>query len=189
MKEISLHILDLLQNSVEAGATEILLFIDENIVKDQLKIIIKDNGKGMNEELVKCAVDPFKTTRSTRRVGLGLSLFQMTARQCEGELNLKSSPNKGTRVSIKMKYSHWDRPPLGNLSSTIISFLMGNPSMDLRYIHRKNKNKNKFVFETSQIKEMLQVEAPFKNNKVSYMIKEYLEQELCKLNYGGELDG
>ncbi|UMZ75298.1 ATP-binding protein [Natranaerofaba carboxydovora] len=186
MKEISLHVLDILQNSVEADATEILLYIDESTEKDLLRIIIKDNGRGMDEKLVKCVLDPFKTTRKTRRVGLGLSLFQMTARQCEGDLTIASALGKGTRVNVVMKYGHWDRPPLGNMADTIISFLMGSPSIELKYIHKKDNIK--FMFETKEVKEMLEDEAPFENSKVAYMVKGYLEQELSKL-YGGEING
>lgn len=180
MKEISLHILDLMQNSVEAEATEIMLCIHEKTLEDELKIVIEDNGKGMDKEFVRCAVDPFRTTRKTRRVGLGLSLFQMTARQCEGDLEIFSKPRKGTKVLVNMQHSHWDRPPLGNMATTVISFLMGSPGMNLKYVHQKDKEK--FEFDTRQVKEMVESEAPFENARVAYMVRDYLEQELLKLN-------
>ncbi len=186
MKEISLHILDILQNSVEAGAKEILLYIKEDNHNDKFRIIIRDNGRGMDEDLLKCVVDPFKTTRKTRRVGLGLSLFQMTARQCQGDLKVLSTPGKGTIVDVVMSYNHWDRPPLGNMPETIISFLMGSPSMNLKYVHRFDDRK--MVFKTEEVKEMLESDEPFKTAKVAYMVKGFLEQELLKL-YGGEPDG
>lgn len=157
MRELSLHILDLLQNSLEAGASNVLLIIDEDLVNDRLTIIVEDNGRGMDDSQVSRAADPFFTTRTTRHVGLGLPLLAAAAQRCGGELKLESSPGAGTKVTATFQHSHIDRAPLGDIVDTLLAFLLTQSStkpFDLRYRHRVGDRE--FAFDTEEIKRELE---------------------------------
>ncbi len=133
-----MHILDLLQNSIEAGATRIVLRIEENPAQDRFAIFIEDNGCGMDADMLKKVLDPFVTTKKTRHVGLGLSLIQMSTSRCDGYLQIDSTPLVGTAVKVVYRYHHLDRPPLGQISSTVRLMIIANPELDFHYIHRVN---------------------------------------------------
>ena len=130
MEDLSLHILDVVENSTAAGATLIEIRILEDAQKDQLMIAIKDNGRGMDPEMVKRVRDPFVTTRTTRRVGLGIPLLEQAAREAAGKLELCSAPGKGTEVRATFRQSHIDCKPLGDITSTMIALMLGNPDID-----------------------------------------------------------
>ncbi len=149
MRELSLHILDLLQNSIEAGAGSIGLQIDEDSRNDRMEIEIVDDGRGMSEEMVRTVTDPFVTSRSTRRVGLGIPLFAAAAERCNGSFGIESKPGQGTKVKAVFQLSHIDRAPLGDMTSTIISVLLQEPPVRLTYRHRVNDRL--FEFDTSEI--------------------------------------
>lgn len=153
MKEISLHILDIAENSVTAGATVIQILVAENINNDELVVSIKDNGCGMDAAKVKRITDPFVTSRTTRKVGLGIPFFKAAAEACEGGLEISSEVGKGTLISVKFRHSHIDRMPLGDLKSTFLNLLIGNP--DLRWIFRYQFNENVFEFDSQPVKEIL----------------------------------
>ena len=136
MLELSLHILDVLQNSIEAGAKRIELCIDENQREDFLRITVRDNGRGMSREMSQKVLDPFVTTRTTRHVGLGLPLFAAAAQRCDGGLRVDSTPGVGTTVTATFRLSHIDRAPLGNLVSTLLAVMLSNQDVDLHYTHR-----------------------------------------------------
>jgi len=135
MRELSLHILDLVQNALEAGATLVKLEIIENFAADVLTIRMSDNGRGMDEQLRQLVIDPFITTRTTRRIGLGLPLMDMSSKRCGGYLTIDSTPGRGTIVEVKYQHSHLDRPPMGNLVETIKTILVANPALDFIYHH------------------------------------------------------
>jgi anti-sigma regulatory factor (Ser/Thr protein kinase) len=130
MRELSLHILDVLENALEAGATNVELEIDEDLHADRLMIAVRDNGRGMDCQTARRALDPFFTTRTTRHVGLGLPLFAAAARRCDGDLRLESAPGRGTTVTVTFRHSHLDRAPLGDLTGTLLAFLLSR-SFDL----------------------------------------------------------
>ncbi len=136
MKEISLHILDAVQNSIEAGATRVVVTVDQDTARDLLTVDIADNGRGMDPETARWVTDPFVTTRTTRRVGLGLPLLAATARQSGGTLTVVSAKGEGTRVTATFRLTNIDRPPLGDMSSTVACLLAANPSLDIEYSHR-----------------------------------------------------
>lgn len=136
MKELSLHILDLIQNSLSAGASLIEIDISESVRSDQLSITIKDNGKGMSEDVLAKATDPFYTSRTTRKVGFGLSLFKQAANKCGGDLEIISSPSTGTIVKAEMEYSHVDRQPLGDIAGVLSLMVSSNPEIRFIYVHR-----------------------------------------------------
>jgi hypothetical protein len=153
MKELSLHILDAMENSVEAGATLIKLMILEVMAQDLMQIEIIDNGKGMNPDMVDRVMDPFVTSRTTRHVGLGIPLFAAAARQCEGNLHIFSEPGKGTRLLITFKHSHIDRAPLGDIPTVILSILLSQKPVDVYLKHTCNEKE--FVFDSVEVRSEL----------------------------------
>ncbi len=128
--------LDIVQNSVKAGANLIAILLDER--GDRLRVTITDNGCGMSEALLRRVLDPFTTTRTTRRVGLGLPLFQQSAEMTGGSLSIESWEGKGTVVSAVFVTSHLDALPLGDLPATMQTLIQGAPFIDFDYRHRKD---------------------------------------------------
>ncbi len=138
MEDLSLHILDIVENSIRAKASRIEIKVIEDSGKDLLTIEIKDNGEGMDEETVKKVIDPFFTTKSTRKVGLGLPMLRQTARESGGDVEIESKVGRGTRVKATLGYSHIDRKPLGNMGKTLTTLIVGNPEVDLIYEHKRD---------------------------------------------------
>jgi hypothetical protein len=151
--ELALHVLDAMQNSVEAGADRLELSILEDLDKDQMVIELKDNGQGMAPELVSKVLDPFVTTRKTRHVGLGLPLFAAAARRCQGDLQLQSKPGKGTQLTAMFRLSHWDRAPLGDMPSALLAILLAQRPVNVVYTHRVGSRE--FRFDTSEVRREL----------------------------------
>jgi hypothetical protein len=129
MKEISLHLLDISENSVAAQAGNISIMVREDLANDRLKASVKDDGKGMDAEIVKRVADPFFTSRTTRKVGLGIPLFKEAAEACNGSLCIHSTPGKGTTVEVDFQRSHIDRMPLGDLAGTILTLVVAYPQV------------------------------------------------------------
>ena len=136
MRELSLHILDVVENGITAGGNCIWIEVEEARQKDRLKIVIRDNGRGMPVEKLKNINDPFITSRTTRRVGLGLSLLAAATERCDGTLRVDSKPGKGTEVAATFRFNHIDRAPIGDMAATITTLIMGNPGIDFVYSHR-----------------------------------------------------
>jgi len=136
MEDLSLHILDVVENSITAGAREVGILIDEDNAENRLSLEITDNGKGMDEEMRSKVLDPFFTTRTTRRVGLGLPLLAEAARQSGGGLELDSAPGRGTTVRAVFQIGHPDLKPLGDVASTLGAILAGRPELELKFVHR-----------------------------------------------------
>jgi hypothetical protein len=153
MEDLSLHILDIVENSTMAGATLIEIVINENREKGLLEIIIRDNGPGMNKEMVDKVTDPFVTTRTTRRVGLGLSFFKQSAEEAGGHFDIQSEQGRGTEVKASFQTGHIDRKPLGDIGSTMISLILGNPEID--FVYESNLDGNEIEFDTREIREEL----------------------------------
>jgi hypothetical protein len=149
MRELSLHILDALQNSREAGATLVELTIEEDLTADRLTITVHDNGRGMSEAQLACIFDPFYTTRKTRHVGLGLPLFKAAAEQCNGGLTVTSQLEKGTTLRATFKHSHIDRAPLGDVPGALMVAILGG-TCDIHFTHRVDGKE--FEFHTADIK-------------------------------------
>ncbi|EYE88454.1 histidine kinase [Fervidicella metallireducens AeB] len=176
MRELSLHIMDIAENSVTAGADLIEITIEENRNEDYLLILVKDNGSGIDEEMLKDITDPFVTTRKTRRVGLGLSLFEAACVRCDGYLKVESKKHYGTKITAFMKYNHIDRAPLGKVEETILSLLLYD-RIDLIYRHIINEKE--FIFETKEIKKI--VGEDINSPEILQWIKEYISQNINAL--------
>ncbi|NBG88963.1 ATP-binding protein [Isachenkonia alkalipeptolytica] len=185
MKELSLHILDIVQNSLKANATLIKIKIVEDFIKDRLTIDIKDNGKGMSSDLLKSVTDPFVTTRDTRRVGLGISLLKATAEQCEGSLRVESEEGKGTGIHATFQHSHIDRAPLGSMEDTLTTLLItseeqmegGENTSTVDYVYEHQVNDESFVFDTREVKKILEG-TPINDLEILDWIKGYLKENL-----------
>ncbi len=139
MEDLSLHILDIVENSIRAKASRIEIKVVEDTAKDLLTIEIADNGQGIDAETVKKVLNPFFTTKMTRKVGLGLSLLSQAARESGGDVEIESKVGRGTRVKATFGYSHIDRKPLGNMEATLTTLIVGNPEVDFIYQHKRGE--------------------------------------------------
>jgi len=142
MQEISLNILDIVENSVAAGASEIRIFVDEDTGSNRLSVTVEDDGKGMTPEQLKSVTDPFYTTRTTRRVGLGVPLFKMHCEMTGGSFSISSEPGKGTRVNAVFNTSHIDAMPLGNIDETIFIIVTQHENINIVYERTKDSGKS-----------------------------------------------
>lgn len=138
MEELSLHILDVAENSIAAGARCIEIAVREDLPSDTLEIEIIDDGQGMDAATCRKALDPFFTSRTVRRVGLGLPMFREAARRAGGELTVTSAPGRGTQVRAVFQHSHVDRQPLGDIQTTLVTLIVGHPEVRFRFRHRKD---------------------------------------------------
>ena len=135
MRELALHVLDILQNTVEAHATRVALTIDVDGAADRLTITVIDNGRGMDAATVARVTDPFYTTRTTRHVGLGLPLLAAAAERADGGLAIRSEVGTGTTVRATFRLRHPDRQPLGDMAGVLLTFLLASAAPDLHYVH------------------------------------------------------
>jgi anti-sigma regulatory factor (Ser/Thr protein kinase) len=178
MKDLALHILDIAQNSITAGATLIELRIDENLPGNRIGITIKDNGKGIEPGMLAQVTDPYVTSRTTRKVGLGLPLFRQNAEQTGGSLAIKSEVGVGTEVEVIFHAEHIDLPPWGDLSGVIILLITANPQLDFQYFHRTKTGE--YIFNTREIKEELG-EIKLDEPEVRKFLKEMLMENLGEI--------
>lgn len=179
MKELSLNVLDIAQNSISAGATLITIETVEDEEADRLSICILDNGRGMTPEQVAHVTDPFFTTRTTRKVGLGVPLFKMAAEMAGGAFSIQSEPGKGTAVRATFQLSNVDRMPLGDMEDTIFMLIHMNPQLD--FVYQRGKNGRAFTLDTRQLRQILG-DVPFNDPEVGAWIKGYLSEQLAALS-------
>lgn len=184
MKDLSLHILDLVQNSITAQATHVVISIRLGTDKGMLEISVEDNGIGMDCELLKRVADPFATTRTTRRIGLGIPLMKASAERAEGGLVIASEKGKGTRIDASFKIDNIDRPPLGDVAETVTNIIVSEPYRELVLVLENGSDT--FRFDSRDIKGKLG-EVPIAEYAVTVWIKDYLNEGI-KVIFGGVLD-
>lgn len=184
MRDLSLHILDLVQNSVEAGAKNVVLIVDEDIAANRLVFSVKDDGCGMDEEMVKKVRSPFTTTRTTRKVGLGLPLIDMTTQMAGGCLDIDSKPGRGTVIKAEYLYGHIDRPPLGDIATTVKIIVVSYQQIAFYYRHVKNGRE--FILDTREMREVLGEDIDFGQLEISQWLDEYLKNGLGGLESVGD---
>jgi len=158
MREIALHLLDIAENSAAADSRNISIEVHEDLYKDLLLASVTDDGRGMDAETVRNVQDPFYTTRTTRKVGLGIPLLKEAAEQAQGSFCLQSEPGKGTKVEAVFHYSSIDRMPLGDLSSTFLTALIFHPAIHWIFVYRVTDQactSQEFVFDDAEIKSEL----------------------------------
>jgi anti-sigma regulatory factor (Ser/Thr protein kinase) len=184
LREIALHLLDIAENGVSAGASRIEMLVEEDLVNDRLKLVIQDNGKGMDEQLLKQVTNPFVTSRTTRKVGLGLPLFKAAAEACGGRLQISSTPGQGTCVEIEFQHSHIDRMPLGDLTSTWLTLLVGFPQIHWLFQYRArvqtNRDDVEFTFDDEPIKLELG-EIPLTEPSILTFMRELLQEGVSRV--------
>ena len=182
MQEISLNILDIVQNSIRANASLIEVIIEEAPSTDLFAFTVKDNGCGMDEEMVKRVTDPFVTTRTTRKVGLGISLLKSLAQQAGGDIKLESKVGVGTVIRADFSYGHIDRQPLGDISAVMVSLISMNPTID--FIQTHSFEKEQFQLDTRELRKVLGDEVSFSEISVATWIGEFITENLTEF-YGG----
>ncbi|HWP21979.1 MAG TPA: ATP-binding protein [Candidatus Cryosericum sp.] len=177
MKELSLNILDIAQNSVKAGAKRIEISLERS--GSWLTIAIADDGSGMSPEFAASAADPFTTTRTTRKVGMGLPLFKLAAEQTGGTFSLVShqaafvGDAHGTTVRASFDTSHVDCEPLGDVASTVTTLIQGNPELDFTYRYRTEEGQK--LLSTAEMRQMLGGDVPLNAPDVLAWVKAFLE--------------
>ncbi|MDO4553765.1 MAG: ATP-binding protein [Lachnospiraceae bacterium] len=173
LPELSLHILDIAENSVRAKASLVSIIVKAFPSKDLLSIEIDDNGKGMTKEQLAQVTDPFFTTRTTRKIGLGVSFFKMAAENSGGHFTIESVPGKGTKVFASFGFSHIDRMPMGDLVRTIHTLVTMHPETD--FIYQYTFEDHSFTMDTKEFREILG-EVSFQEPEVSAFILSYIEE-------------
>jgi len=153
MQYLSMHITDIVQNSLNAHATKIEIAIAINTPANILCLTITDNGLGMDQAFLKIATNPFTTTNITRNIGLGLSLLNQTSSLCNGFLNISSTVNISTKIHTQMQLNHINLPPMGNLAATIQSAIVANPNVEIIFTYLKDAYE--FKLSTAEIKQIL----------------------------------
>lgn len=181
MRELSLNILDIAQNSIAAEAQLITVEVIEDTRLKTLAVNIIDNGKGMSDEQLMSVRDPFFTTRTTRKVGMGIPLFKLAAEQTGGCFSINSALGKGTSVSAVFKTDSVDFTPLGDMCSTVVMLVTMNT--DREFIYRHKIDENEFVFDTREVKQILG-DVPLDEPEITAWLREYIEENIKNL-YGG----
>jgi hypothetical protein len=177
LRELALHLLDIAENSVSARASNITIEVQEDIKADLLRMSVEDDGCGMDADMVAKIVDPFVTTRTTRKVGLGIPLLKAAAEACNGTMMITSTLGKGTRVDVIFQHSHIDRMPLGDLVSTMQTLVLGSPEIHWKLVYQYNGSE--FIFDDEPIKQELEG-VPFSDPAVIRFIREYLQDGIAE---------
>ena len=184
MRELALHLLDLAENSVAAQADSIQIRVQEDLAQDQLLLSLLDNGKGMTAEMAQQACDPFFTSRTTRKVGLGIPLLKAAAESCNGGLSIQSEPGQGTQIEVIFKRSHIDRMPLGDLPETMLSLIVAHPEvnwqLDYQALGADREPIACFEFDDQPVKDILQDMSLCEPEVLSFL-RQTLTEGICDL--------
>ncbi|MBQ4180066.1 MAG: sensor histidine kinase [Ruminococcus sp.] len=184
MRELSLNVMDVAQNSVRAQATLVFITVEDSDKNDSLTITIEDNGCGMTEEQVAQVIDPFFTTRTTRKVGLGVPLFKMSAEQTGGSFSIQSEVGRGTKTQASYVKSHVDMTPLGDINSTVSILIRCNPDIDFVFTH--SFDNGSFTLDTRELREVLEGVSLDTPDVVEW-IEQFLEEQTENICGGAEL--
>ncbi len=188
MREIALHLLDIAENSVAANAKNITLTVCEDLQGDRLAASVMDDGKGMTPEMAASVIDPFVTSRTTRKVGLGIPLLKTAAEACNGKLVINSEVGRGTSLDVEFQHSHIDRMPLGDLSSTMLTLFVAYPKIHWVFnylvIPANGGRQEKFVFDTRPVMAELG-DMPLTEPVVLAFIREYIESGVARVRDAG----
>lgn len=184
MRELSLHILDIAKNSVKAKARLVEIAVRADSAADRLSIVIRDDGCGMSPEFLRRVQDPFTTTRTTRKVGMGIPLFKQAAESAGGSFSISSELGKGTEVRAEFQLSHIDRMPLGDLGSTMILLISGSPDIDFRLDFQVDERS--FSLDTREVKQTLEG-VPVDLPEVQAFLREMLTENIREVSGGKPL--
>jgi len=178
VQDISLHILDIVENSLTAGAKRVAVSITEDRRANRFVLEVRDDGKGIDEEILKCVKDPFYTTKS-KNFGLGIPLLAQSVQQCGGDLFIESEPGRGTVIRAECEYDHIDRKPLGDIASTMIVLISSHPDIDFTLRHTRDGEIYKV--STEDIKKDLD-DVPVNSPAVLEIIRDDINRWLNKEN-------
>ncbi|MCI9224221.1 MULTISPECIES: ATP-binding protein [unclassified Acutalibacter] len=184
MRELSLNVMDIAQNSISAGASLITVTVEEDEDLDELSISIGDNGRGMTPEQVEHVTDPFFTTRTTRSVGLGVPLFKMEAEMTGGRFSIESTVGVGTTTTAVFKPSSVDMIPLGDINGTISMLVMMNPDLDFLYTRGyrpRGEERREFALDTRELRTVLGEDVPLNLPDVTQWVNDYLSENTSEL--------
>lgn len=177
MKDLSLHILDIVQNAIKAKATAIQITVKDKNNRD-LDIRITDNGTGIAPDMLANIADPYTTSRTTRKVGLGIPLFKQNAERTGGYLHITSELGKGTELTARFLQNNIDCLPLGDLSGVVAILVNSNPDIDFKYTHIVDDNE--YIFNTVEVKEVLG-DTPINSIEIHQFIKEMIKENIEEL--------
>ena len=180
MKELAMHVYDLMENSTAANSTLVKLTIRDSLKDNISAFTIEDNGKGMSPEFLARVTDPYTTSRTTRKVGLGLPLIKMNSENCGGGMKIESQVGKGTKLDFWFQHNHWDRPPMGDLAGTIVMLCAAH--QDIHIIYRHITDEGEFVFDTDEIHEALDG-MDMNDVKVYNWLKDMVQENLDEIHY------
>lgn len=178
MDELSLYILDIAYNSIRANASHIIIKIIDSIKDNIIQITIIDDGIGMSEDMVNKVIDPFYTTRTTRKVGLGIPMLKQNAELTGGYLNIISKENVGTTIDVTFTKDNIDTPVMGNLIESMLTLIQANESID--YLFDYTSDEGNFILDTNEMKEILG-EVPINEPEVLLWIKDYMKEGLYEI--------
>ena len=181
MQELSLNILDVAENSVRAGAHLVRIAVAQSRSANSLVVTISDDGCGMTPEQVRQVTDPFFTTRTTRKVGLGVPFFKMSAEMTGGSFSIDSAPGEGTTVTARYVLDSIDRMPLGDMKSTFLTLVQGSPRMD--FVYRLSTDKGSFEADTRAFRAVLG-DVPLDAPEVLAFLGEFLEENAAEIADG-----
>ena len=179
MKTISEHVLDIIQNSVRAGARKIEVTVGEDKQEDIFSLLIQDNGCGMDEEMALQAANPFFTSRKTRKVGLGLALLKQNAENASGTFSLKSCQGEGTMIKAVFQHSNIDRPPVGDIWDSLYYTWLSHP--EILIIYRHETLKGQFTMDSDEIREMLG-DVPIQGSEIRNALVEMIKNNLKEID-------
>lgn len=182
MEDLSLHILDIVENAIAAKARRIEISVVEEPAEDRLTIEIKDDGFGMDEDVRQKVMDPFFTTRTSRRVGLGLSFLAQAAQEAGGKLEIESRPGDGTKVRATFQYGHIDRKPMGSMAETMAMLFLGNPDIDFNYTHVKGERS--YTLKSEWMREKFHDQASVVPETIRWL-KKHLQEGLSGIGVKG----
>ncbi len=184
-RDLSQHLMDIAENSITAGATLLNVNIVEDPATNRLSVEVRDNGKGMDAEMLRRITDPWVTTRTTRKVGLGIPFLKQAAEMCGGEFEIASKLGVGTVTRAIFDRDHIDRPPLGDLVGTLLCIMIGNQAIDVCYEHRVGAEE--FTLDTRELRELLGPEVPLHDPEIVGFIRGALTEGISTL--GSEAAG
>lgn len=182
MKDLAMHIMDIVQNSISAGATLIKVTILESVKEDTLKLTIADNGKGIPAEMLEKVTDPYVTSRTTRKVGLGLPLLKQHADSTGGNLTIESKEGSGTTVIATFGLTHFDRQPLGDIAGTMV--LLAGANLKIRFVYEHTTEAGEYRFDTDEVNEMLEGMS-ISEASVMRFLKEMINENLKEIKISG----
>jgi hypothetical protein len=178
MKDLSLHILDVVHNSIRAKANEIRIAITEDKDAGDYMLVISDNGSGIAPEVLPHVADPYTTSRKTRKVGMGLALLKQNAEQSGGEFSIHSVSGEGTEVTSRFGHQHIDRPPIGDISGVLVQLIAAFPGLRFLYSHKTGKGA--YLFDSFEVKEILG-DVPVSNPEVRKYLEEMIDENLDEI--------